>query len=217
MKSLCQASFIALTTLSLFPSAEGSVFAISAGYGLASGSATSVSTTSAGTRTSSVSFPTMFNGAVELGSEGLRLVLDGYVSYSSALAGIDLALWSVGGRWYPLNTIEGKPGDAIVASASKSLFLPYVAGFGTISQYNSIVRNRDGLLTKVTASSLGGAGAIGVDIPLNMLISDKPTYDSSWGGVFYSELRFMAHQLPTTSPSLTTSLFSGLAGLRWRF
>ncbi len=210
-------SAFSLSAIVATQKAQATVFSVTAGYGYAMGSATSVSTTSTGTRTTSVSFPTMFHAAMDMGNESLRFVLDGCASYSPALAGVDLSTWSVGGRWFPLNVISGKPGESVVAVASQSLILPYILLGGSYSQYNSIIRNRDGLLTKVTATSLGAMGSIGVDVPLDALISNKASYDSFWGATLFAEARVMANELPITSPSLTTTLIAGLAGVRWRF
>jgi hypothetical protein len=214
---LLSLSVLGATLAAAAPCAEASVFAVSAGYGFAAGTGTSVSAASAVPRESEVVFPMMFNGSLDWGSESLRMVLDGYVSYSSALAGVDLALWSVGVRWFPLNAMKGTSGESAVALASDSYALPYVLAAGGISQFSSVIRDRDGLLKEVSANSLGGFGAIGADIPLDAFLANKPRYEGFSGLVFYTEGRVMAHLLPITTPSLTTLLVSGVVGVRWRF
>ncbi len=196
--------------------ASALVWQFSLGYGFGLGEATSKNAGRA-LRSSSVSFPVLLNPSAEVGSENLRFFVDVAISYSPALGGVDLLVSTVGSRYFLFRPVDGLPGERIVAIGSRAWFLPYISASAGASQYSSLIRDRDGLTQKVTATALGGAMGLGLDFPLNSLLSGKTLYENEQGFIAFLEGRFMTFLLGTTQPTLETNLLNIFCGARWRF
>lgn len=196
--------------------ASATVFQVSLGYGLGGGTAKSISSLRA-EMVSQVVFPMFLNLSAEVGSENLRVLADGVVNYSFDKGLVDLSLWSVGARYFPLNYIEGERGNSVVSVGTTRFFEPYVTGAFTISTFVSETRDSDGLLQKVQANTLGGYVGVGMDLFLLQILSSGERFVGDSCPVLFLEGRFQDHPLGISQPTLETMLFSGFSGVRWHF
>jgi hypothetical protein len=195
--------------------AYGLTWEASMGYALASGQATSQSSGRA-SRTESLFFPTMAQFGLETGTQQLRFILENMFSYSPSQQQVEFSVWSVGLRWIQ-TPISGNPQSSIVSIGSYATFhWNYELALG-VSSYNATVRNRDGLLTKVTAQSFGGFVGGGVYFPLESWFHKKVRFEEQGGYGLLTNLRYLNYSISYTNPTLETSIFQFLLSLRYQF